>query len=168
MNRSSSQWYSDILRFLGEWHGSWITTMYLEGFRFKSSPCRSLSVDIFLISLGTRLTRSQAPTHEPGNESRNECDSRTQVDSTVCIEQLLWACNSPICPRGFTVSKRVRYVAMQEFVSRNMPLCYRGYTIFFNLVGYNSLIPRPHPLTRRNSLVNQVEFLGLAHAFAMM
>ena len=29
-----------------------------------------------------------------------------------------------------------------------------------------SLIPRPHPLTRRNSLVNQVEFLGLAHSFA--
>ena len=31
-----------------------------------------------------------------------------------------------------------------------------------------SLIPRPHPLTRRNGLVNQVEFLGLAHAFATM
>ena len=29
-----------------------------------------------------------------------------------------------------------------------------------------SLVPRPHPLTRRNGLVNQVEFLGLAHAFA--
>ena len=29
--------------------------MYLEGFRFKSSPCRSLSVDIFLISLGTNV-----------------------------------------------------------------------------------------------------------------
>ena len=29
-----------------------------------------------------------------------------------------------------------------------------------------SLVPRPHPLMRRNSLVNQVEFLGLAHAFA--
>ena len=27
-----------------------------------------------------------------------------------------------------------------------------------------SLVPRPHPLTRRNGLVNQVEFLGLAHA----
>ena len=26
-----------------------------------------------------------------------------------------------------------------------------------------SLVPRPHPLTRRNGLVNQVEFLGLAH-----
>ena len=25
-----------------------------------------------------------------------------------------------------------------------------------------SLVPRPHPLTRRNSMVNQVEFLGLA------
>ena len=29
-----------------------------------------------------------------------------------------------------------------------------------------SLIPRPHPLTRRNGLVNQVEFLGLARTFA--
>ena len=25
----------------------------------------------------------------------------------------------------------------------------------------HSLVPRPHPLTRRNDLVNQVEFLGL-------
>ena len=31
-----------------------------------------------------------------------------------------------------------------------------------------SLVPRPHPLTRRNGLVNQVEFLGLAHAFATL
>ena len=31
---------------------------------------------------------------------------------------------------------------------------------------YTRLIPRPHPLTRRNGLVNQVEFLGLAHNFA--
>ena len=29
-----------------------------------------------------------------------------------------------------------------------------------------SLVPRPHPLMRRNGLVNQVEFLGLAHTFA--
>ena len=30
-----------------------------------------------------------------------------------------------------------------------------------------SLVPRPHPLalTRRNGLVNQVEFLGLVYAF---
>ena len=28
-----------------------------------------------------------------------------------------------------------------------------------------SLVPRPHPLPRRNGLVNQVEFLGLAHTF---
>ena len=27
----------------------------------------------------------------------------------------------------------------------------------------HSLVPRPHPLTRRNGLVNQVEFPGLAH-----
>ena len=31
-----------------------------------------------------------------------------------------------------------------------------------------SLVPRPHPLTRRNGLVNQVDFLGLAHDFATM
>ena len=29
-----------------------------------------------------------------------------------------------------------------------------------------SLVPRPHPLTRRNGLVNQVEFLGLAGTLA--
>jgi len=28
------------------------------------------------------------------------------------------------------------------------------------------LIPRPHPLVRRNSLVNQVKFLELVHTFA--
>ena len=31
-----------------------------------------------------------------------------------------------------------------------------------------SLVPRPHPLTRRNGLVNQVEFLGLGGALATM
>ena len=30
----------------------------------------------------------------------------------------------------------------------------------------SSLVPRPHPLTRRNGLVNQVEFLGLMGALA--
>ena len=36
----------------------------------------------------------------------------------------------------------------------------------FILEGYFlSLVSRPHPLTRRNSLVNPVEFPGLAHAF---
>ena len=34
--------------------------------------------------------------------------------------------------------------------------------------GLISLIPRPHPLTRRKRLVNQVEFFGLAHAFVTM
>ena len=34
--------------------------------------------------------------------------------------------------------------------------------------GGNSLVPRSHPLTRRNVLVNQVEFLGLAHTFVTM
>ena len=32
----------------------------------------------------------------------------------------------------------------------------------------NSLVPRPHPLTRRNGLVNQVGFLRLGHAFATL
>ena len=31
-----------------------------------------------------------------------------------------------------------------------------------------SLVPRPHPLMRRKGLVNQVKFLGLAHAFMTM
>ena len=35
-----------------------------------------------------------------------------------------------------------------------------------SLTHCTSLVPRPHPLTRRNSLVNQVEFLGLAQTFA--
>ena len=34
----------------------------------------------------------------------------------------------------------------------------------FMLWFFTGLVPRPHPLTRRNDLVNQVEFLG--HAFA--
>ena len=29
-----------------------------------------------------------------------------------------------------------------------------------------SLVPRPLPLMRRNGLVNQVKFLGVAHTFA--
>ena len=39
---------------------------------------------------------------------------------------------------------------------------------YVTLSPFSSLVPRPHPLTRRNSLVNQVEFLGLVHAFATM
>ena len=31
-----------------------------------------------------------------------------------------------------------------------------------------SLVPRPHPLTRRNGLVDQVEFVGLAGALATL
>jgi len=34
--------------------------------------------------------------------------------------------------------------------------------------GSSSLVPRPHPLMRRNSLVNQVEFLGLVGALATL
>ena len=44
-----------------------------------------------------------------------------------------------------------------EFVSHDScPLC------------LTSLVPRPHPLTRRNGLVNQVKFLGLAGALATL
>ena len=32
----------------------------------------------------------------------------------------------------------------------------------------DSLVPRPHPLTRRNNLVNQVKFLELVHGFATL
>ena len=31
---------------------------------------------------------------------------------------------------------------------------------------HTCLVPRPHPLTRRNGPVNQVEFLGIVGAFA--
>ena len=37
--------------------------------------------------------------------------------------------------------------------------------VYYSSVCY-SLVPRPHPLTRRNGLVNQVEFLGLTGALA--
>ena len=33
---------------------------------------------------------------------------------------------------------------------------------------WSGLVPRPHPLTRRNGLANQVEFLGLAYTFTTM
>ena len=44
--------------------------------------------------------------------------------------------------------------------------CKIAYVALFNFCSYPSLIPRSHPLTRRNGLVNQVKFHGLAHAFA--
>ena len=34
------------------------------------------------------------------------------------------------------------------------------------LMSLVSLIPRPHPLMRRNGLVNQIKFLGLTGALA--
>ena len=40
------------------------------------------------------------------------------------------------------------------------------YTLFLQPPTLVSLVPGPHPLTRRNGLVNQVEFLGLAGALA--
>ena len=43
---------------------------------------------------------------------------------------------------------------------------YWSYTLLLRVL--LSLIPRPHPLTRRNNLVNQVEFLGLVHAFVTL
>ena len=42
------------------------------------------------------------------------------------------------------------------------------YVGIFKPQGLFSLVPRPHPLTRRNGQVNQVEFLWLAHAFCNM
>ena len=38
------------------------------------------------------------------------------------------------------------------------------YLIMKQTINRVSLVPRPHPLMRRNGLVNQVEFLGLAGA----
>ena len=44
-----------------------------------------------------------------------------------------------------------------------MYYCYRWLSHFCT-----SLVPRPHSLTRRNGLVNQVKFPGLVHTFATM
>ena len=44
-------------------------------------------------------------------------------------------------------------------VSHHQPIDHPDYI-------YTSLVPGPHSLMRRNSLVNQVELLGLAHTFA--
>ena len=40
-----------------------------------------------------------------------------------------------------------------------------GEVVHKTFVRKTSRVPRPHPLTRRNGLVNQVKFLGLPHAF---
>ena len=40
------------------------------------------------------------------------------------------------------------------------------YNMKINTNSCYSLVPRPQPVTRRNSLVNQVESIGLAHTFA--
>ena len=45
----------------------------------------------------------------------------------------------------------------------------RGCTVLYTLHMIPlSLVLRPHPLMRRNGLVNQVDFLGLVHTFAAM
>ena len=51
----------------------------------------------------------------------------------------------------------------------DVQLCYgaRSEVAVVCLCG-TSLVPRPHPLTWRNGLVNQVEFLGLALTFATL
>ena len=130
--------------------------MYLEGFGFKSSPCRSLSVDIFLISLGTSVVLNLSvdiflislgtsvilnfvcgyiPWERVSLVPRLPRTSLgTRIGTSVILGHksiLLFVLNSCcehaislIClVHGFTVSKRVRYMAMQEFVSKNMPLC---------------------------------------------
>jgi len=48
----------------------------------------------------------------------------------------------------------------QDILLSNILLAYKSTWTTY------SLVPRPHPLMRRNSLVNRVEFLGLARAFA--
>ena len=56
----------------------------------------------------------------------------------------------PKPPLIFGLSSRLTNIHTPSFHSHNGP----------------SLIPRPHPLTKINGLMNQVEFLGLAHALA--
>ena len=61
-------------------------------------------------------------------------------------------------------------VATEPFLRESSQLRWGGVIQnrhFFNILS-RGLVPRPHPLTRRNGLVNQVEFLGLAHTFATM
>ena len=50
-------------------------------------------------------------------------------------------------------------------------VCRVSYRIFFagggDFYGSVSLVPRPHPLTERDGLVNEVEFLGLEAYYGM-
>ena len=48
-------------------------------------------------------------------------------------------------------------------IHENLPVLVKVGTALFILVA--SLVPRPHPLTRRNGLVNQVKFCELVHNF---
>ena len=60
------------------------------------------------------------------------------------------------------VRTNVGYSVVAEFVTQSETAHQNGEALQI----INSLVPRPHPLMRRNGLVNQVEFLGLAGALA--
>ena len=55
-------------------------------------------------------------------------------------------------------------VYLREVSCIHTQAMFPGYSCVW--IGKTSLVPRPHPLTRRIGLVYQVEFLGLAHDFA--
>ena len=55
-----------------------------------------------------------------------------------------------------------------DFLKRKLDQVCRRWWGWLGCRDRDSLVPRPHPLTRRNGLVDQVKFLGLAHTFATM
>ena len=59
--------------------------------------------------------------------------------------------------------KKPSCIGILLLIHENLPVLVEVGTSLFIVVA--SLVPRPHPLTRRNGLVNQVKFCELAHNF---
>ena len=72
-------------------------------------------------------------------------------------------CYVHITPQFLLTLGHSHSVPPLSFRQENIGACARGE---YKGRARISLVPRPHPLTRRNGLVNQVEFLGLAGALA--
>ena len=72
-----------------------------------------------------------------------------------------WTINEPHLPKNRSRCY-VKSPTVQDTCDRSQILIYH----VFGACHQSSLVPRSHPFTRRNSLVNQVKFLGLAGAFA--
>ena len=71
----------------------------------------------------------------------------------ITLKNQRWALKLKMLLQTYTnISKSQAYFLSTSFQTTSPP----------------NLVPRPHPLTRGNSLVNQVKFLGLAHAFVTM